>query len=256
MGRRSQHIAPAVARTTRYAPGALTLDTPVPEPDEAPKRAKEPLRAARLAPLIAAYALVAVLPGELLRTFAIETFVFDGPSMRPTLDHGDRFLVDRASWGLTLPGATEAVASWAEPERGQVVVVTSPLDDIRIVKRILGLPGDVVEVRSGRMVLNGELLTVEEVGPCAEREGRWPGGDECRVFQETLPAADGSVSYFIEHDRRYDLNVGPTVVPEGHVYLRGDHRDMSNDSTNALMGPVASTRVVGDMVEVYWRGGP
>lgn len=107
---------------------------------------------------ILAYTAVSLVPVLFSRMLFLETFETDGPSMEPTLRHGDLFVVDRTAIGLFFPWQTEAIATWGRPEVGDVVVLRSPMDEVDIVKRVVGLPGDRVAMRAGEVLRNGESL--------------------------------------------------------------------------------------------------
>lgn len=185
---------------------------------------------------ILAYAAVSLVPVLFSRMLFLETFETDGPSMEPTLRHGDLFVVDRTAIGLFFPWQTEALATWGVPEVGDVVVLRSPMDEVDIVKRVVGLPGDRVAMRAGEVLRNGASL------------GHEPTDDGCVLGD---PEPDGVC--FVEHfgDRRWHVafaaaeadDFAEQDVPEGHVFVLGDHRDRSNDSRR--IGPIPLARVIG-----------
>lgn len=183
-----------------------------------------------------------------------QAFTNDGPSMEPTLGNGDRFLIERYGlWLGFLP-----LAHWGEPAQGDVVVVASARDQVLIVKRVIAVGGQHVVVDQAGVSVDGERVA-EEAGPCAEfpelRIGTLgsyqPLPDEsCTVYEETL----GDSRHFVL-DTGYGLRPAEMVVPEGHVFVMGDHRDRSNDSTNPVLGAVPVENVIGRMMGVYWRDG-
>jgi signal peptidase I len=119
----------------------------------------------------------AVALAVLIRIVIFEAFEIDGPSMQPTLLHVDRVIVAKCLYGLFLPRMNEAVLNWGHPDHGDVVIVRSPADEQDIVKRVIGLPGDTVEVVSHHPVVNGRPLLVRETGRVRRRaaEGSEPG---------------------------------------------------------------------------------
>ncbi|MCA9614325.1 MAG: signal peptidase I, partial [Myxococcales bacterium] len=175
----------------------------------------------------------AVLLAIFIRIVLFEAFEIDGPSMEPTLQHGDRVVVAKMLYGLFLPWANEAVMTWGSPTIGDVVIVKSPADEVDIVKRVVGIPGDVMELRGGLLYRNGEPVPHEEVGPC-ERDEQKDESPDCKVYEETID----DVVYHVSQGDVYDDDMRPVTVPDGHVFVRGDHRDRSNDSTNPMIGPV------------------
>lgn len=192
----------------------------------------------------------AVLLAVFIRIVLFEAFEIDGPSMEPTLLNGDRVVVAKMLYGLFLPKTHEAVLTWGEPELGDVVIVHSPYDDVDIVKRVMGVPGDTVQQREDGFYRNGELVPRREIGPCKEEEqleDPYSDMDECTVYEETIAGRTFRIS-----DSGHGERVGPPVtVPEGHIYVRGDHRDRSNDSTNPHIGAVPIERVKGRALFIY-----
>ena len=83
-------------------------------------------------------------------------------SMKPTILEGDRIFVDKLAYELRVPFTTYALTTWADPQHGDIVVLFSPDDGMRLVKRVVGLPGDVLELRAERLYINGRSL---EYGP-------------------------------------------------------------------------------------------
>lgn len=189
----------------------------------------------------------AVLLAVFIRIVLFEVFEIDGPSMEPTLQHGDRVVVAKMLYGLFLPKMQEAVLTWGSPQVGDVVIVNSPYDDEDIVKRVIAVGGDTIELRGGEILRNGEPLERTEVGPCEEHMQMTESAG-CWVYEETV----GDVTYRISQLRGHeDADTPVRRVPDGHIYIRGDHRDRSNDSTNPLIGFVPVTRVKGKALVIY-----
>lgn len=148
-------------------------------------------------------------------------------SMRPTILEGDVVLVNRLAYDLKIPLTGVSVARLGEPRRGDIVTFDSPQDGTRLVKRLVALPGDVVELREGVLAINGvaaKYTSVQSVNdflapgmavPATRATERWD--DSARTVQYL----DGMAN------RR---NVGPLRVPPGHYYMLGDNRDNSGDS--------------------------
>ncbi len=193
--------------------------------------------------------LGAVALAIFIRIVLFEAFEIDGPSMEPTLLHGDRVVVAKCLYGLALPGIDEAVATWGEPDLGDVVIAVSPADDVAIVKRVVGVPGDLVEIRDHRIYRNGEAIPSRYVGPC-ENGSQRRYDDTCGTFEEQL----GDHVYRVHRSRdpfAHEPDQFPIRVPEGHVFVLGDHRDESNDSRNPLVGPIPVSRIRGRALFVY-----
>ena len=112
----------------------------------------------------------AFLLAVFIRIVLFEAFEIDGPSMEPTLQNGDRVVVAKMLYGLFLPGRHEATLTWGSPNVGDVVIVNSPADGVDIVKRVIGVAGDTIEVRDRTIFRNGEALPQEDLGPCLADE--------------------------------------------------------------------------------------
>lgn len=161
--------------------------------------------------------------------------------MKPTLVEGDRIFVNKLAYDLKVPFTTWRLARWDDPTRGDIVVFFSPHDETRLVKRVIGLPGDTVEMRAGRLWLNGEL--VPEV-PIAASELAHMGGKEriSRFYSlEQLPgkAHPKADMPFVQSRRE----MPPMLIPAGQYFMMGDNRDESFDSR--YFGLVERRRIVG-----------
>ncbi len=162
-------------------------------------------------------------------------------SMRPTIMEGDRVFVNKLAYDLKVPFTTRHIAEWSNPRRGDIVVFYSPHDGKRLVKRVVGLPGDTLELRNDALILNGQPVDyrpiaeelLRDVSP-AERAGR--------IFAaERLPGQTHAVAAWPAMRAMRDF--GPFPVPEGQYFMMGDNRDDSFDSR--YYGPVERKRIVG-----------
>ena len=193
----------------------------------------------------------AILLAMFIRVALFEAFEIEGPSMEPTLLNGDRVVVAKFIYGLFLPFTNAAVLSWGEPNPGDVVIVRSPRDNVDIVKRVIGLPGDVIELRDGVIHRNGKAVPRSEKGPCQDHPEQSPFG--CEWVEEVV----GEHTYRISRDVDSLRTTRPPVTVEaGHIYVLGDHRDRSNDSR--ALGTIPISRVKGKVLSIYWSssGGP
>jgi signal peptidase I len=159
-------------------------------------------------------------------------------SMKPTILEGDRVFVNKLAYDLRVPFTSWRIRSWARPGRGDIVVLDSPYDGRRLVKRIVGLPGDQVEMREYRLIINGEPASYELVSPL--EAGR------ARKVQETL---DGHSHLILANpDKPAMPSFEPVVVPDDQYIVMGDNRDNSFDSR--WFGYVSSDRIVGEVTRV------
>ena len=149
-------------------------------------------------------------------------------SMEPTLLVGDRIFVNRLAYDLKVPFTTVHLARWDDPERGDVVVLLSPVDGTRLVKRVAAVPGDVVEVRGHRLRING----------APARYGPTDASDRAEWMAEGIPAelvaretvAGRSHPVMAESFDGPGSDLPARRVPPGMYFLLGDHRDVSYDS--------------------------
>lgn len=186
----------------------------------------------------------AVVLAMTFRTGVAQAYVVEGPSMEPTVFEGERLMVFRGAYGLSLPFVTHSVVSWSEPSVGDVVVVTSPLDGEDLVKRVIGVPGDVIEIREGVVFRNAEPFSVAEEGECALERQIDPSAT-CVLLSESTASRVWLTSL---SDPTDVSSMPPVEVPPGHVFVLGDHRDRSNDSRR--LGPIPASRLRGRVLFV------
>lgn len=169
------------------------------------------------------FVIIAVIFG--LRSFVAEPFQIPSGSMLPTLEIGDFILVNKMDYGLRLPVLNTTLIETTEPKRGDVVVFKYPDNpSLNYIKRMIGLPGDVVSYHNKRLMVNGKLMDEELLAelPVSKNPSREP----VAVFEENL---DGISHQVYKSYRRNPLE-GDWVVPEGHYFVMGDNRDNSADS--------------------------
>ena len=148
-------------------------------------------------------------------------------SMRPTLLEGDVVLVDRLAYDLKVPLTDIALAHRGDPHRGDVVTFSSPLDGTRLIKRIVGLPGDVVEMHDEILRINGEVAIYTDPLPAVEDLGH---GVAVRAVRSTEHIAGSTRSVQFLDSRSAARSFGPLVVPADSYFMLGDNRDNSADS--------------------------
>jgi signal peptidase I len=167
-------------------------------------------------------------------------------SMEPTILEGDRVFVNRVAYDLKVPFTTLRLARWADPKRGDIVVLASPVDGTRLVKRVVGIPGDVIEVRQQRLIVNGELALYAPVsGADALGEGRAAFPAQA-MARETV--AERTHYVLAEAFTGPGSDIGALRVPVGHYFVMGDHRDISYDSR--FWGFVERRAILGKAVGV------
>ena len=200
----------------------------------------------------------AVLIAIVVRTFAYEPFTIPSGSMLPTLLVGDYLFVSKFSYGYSRhsfpfsPPLFEGRIPEGTPERGDVVVFKLPRDGkTDYIKRVIGLPGDRIQVLRGRLMINGEMVEREAVG-----EPRLEVGERVQPFVETLP---GGREHLIweKSDSAYLDNTDVYVVPDGHFFAMGDNRDSSQDSrVLRAVGYVPFENIVGRADVLFFSQDP
>ena len=148
-------------------------------------------------------------------------------SMRPTILEGDVVLVDRLAYDVKLPLSDRSLARRGEPQRGDVVTFSSPKDGTRLIKRIVGVPGDVVEMHGDRLVVNGEAAVYSQLTEVSEPIG---GGINVKAVRATEAVAGSTRSVQIIEGIASRRDHGPVTVPPGHYFMLGDNRNNSEDS--------------------------
>ncbi len=168
---------------------------------------------------------IAILLALFIRTFVVQAFKIPSGSMLPTLMIGDHLLVNKFIYGIRVPFSGKVLVPLKDPQSGDIIVFKFPKDrSIDYIKRVVGVPGDEIEIKNKKLYLNGE-----------------PTSDPYAHYTTTqiLP---GSVS---PKD-----NLGPITVPEGKYFVMGDNRDNSSDSR--FWGFVENNDVLGKAMIIYW----
>jgi signal peptidase I len=190
-----------------------------------------------------------------IRSFVVEPFKIPSGSMIPTLLVGDYVLVNKFSFGVRLPVTGTLLFGESAPARGDVVVFRWPDDPSQdYIKRVIGLPGDRIQIIDRRLWLNGQLVDRIDEGeytlPAPLEPGalgvaeryleRNPEGLEYTILQARGDVAGPA-------DRR-----GPWVVPEGHYFMMGDNRDNSRDSRLWENPFVSPDQIKGKAFMIHW----
>ncbi len=149
--------------------------------------------------------IIALALALVIRTFVVEPYMVEGPSMLPTLKNHERLIV------------TKFIYMFTEPKKGEIIVFKYPRDPSRdFIKRVIATAGDTIEIRSGRVYVNGELKEENYI----------------------LEATRGSYN--------------KAVIPKGHVFVMGDNRNNSDDSRFADVGFVPLNMIKGKASVVFW----
>ena len=178
------------------------------------------------------YALLIAL---VIRVLLFQPFTIPSASMEPTLFQGDYIIVSKFAYGLSrhsLPFSPDLFKGrilGQQPQRGDVIVFKLPRDGhTDYIKRLIGLPGDRIQIRGGVVYINGKGVPRDEMTPTTEKTQSGFGRPVQR-FRETLPNGRSYVTYSYGSDGEVD-NTGVYAVPDGHYFMMGDNRDNSQDS--------------------------
>lgn len=189
----------------------------------------------------------------IMRTAAFATYYIPSESMVPTLEVGDRLAITKWDYGYSRHSLPLGIGHYLPksdtrlfgslPERGDIIVFDHPLQPgTDMIKRVVGLPGETIELRSGRLIINGievERTKMEDYA-YADQQGREIG---VRMFNEALPNMDHII---IERSDRASADDTPVYrVPEGHVFMMGDNRDNSADSRFPSLSYVPLENLIG-----------
>ncbi|HHH11336.1 MAG TPA: signal peptidase I [Sorangium sp.] len=164
-------------------------------------------------------------------------------SMEPSVRAGDRVVVNKAAYGLRLPFTDAWLSDVRTPQRGDVVVVTSPEDGRVLLKRVVAVGGDCVTVRTGQITLNDERVPITTIAAPGQ-----PAEALVRYSYETLDAGMHALKV-----GSGGPDFGPVTVPAGQLLLMGDNRGNSHDSRS--FGFVRKEALLGRAVGVYVRAG-
>lgn len=208
--------------------GATSLMSPALEQEPAPQSGVKKL-VSQYGGVVMAAALVLCARGSLADHYYVPS-----ESMLPTVEIGDRIIVDKRAFGLRVPATSFYLLEFGDPKRGDVVVLSSPGDGPVLLKRIVGLPGDDLEVRDGRLIVDGELLPVETKGD--------------RLY-EKLDDVTHRVSFALGGGQDW----GPTKIPPREYLVMGDNRGGSRDGR--VFGLIPRDILLGRAVRMYLHSG-
>ncbi len=169
--------------------------------------------------------LIAVVLALFIRAFIVQAFKIPSGSMKPTLQIGDHILVSKFIYGIKIPFTDKTLFSGKEPKRGDIIVFEFPEDPKKdFIKRVIGVPGDVIEIRDKKIWINNELFTAN-----------YGSYSDPRIFPPSGRPRD---------------NFGPVTVLPHSLFVMGDNRDQSYDSR--FWGFVDYSKVKGKAFIIYW----
>ncbi|MFP3980222.1 MAG: signal peptidase I [Desulfobacterales bacterium] len=169
--------------------------------------------------------VIAVLLALFIRAFVVQAFKIPSGSMEPTLQVGDHILVNKFIYGIRLPVTNTVIIPVSEPEKGDIIVFEYPVEpDKDFIKRVVGAPGDTVEIKDKKVYVNGRQI------------------DNYPIKHTEKDLLSGSVN---KRD-----NFGPVTVPADAYFVLGDNRDHSYDSR--FWGFVREEAIKGEAFIIYW----
>jgi signal peptidase I len=188
-------------------------------------------RLARELLMTAAFALVLLSA----RSSLADHYMVPSGSMQPSVDIDDHILVNKAAYGVRVPFSSTYLARFDGPSVGDVVVLDAPDEDKVLLKRVIGVPGTQVEIRGGRVRIDGKLAPVEQ---------------RAAGLYEQL----GAAAHALRLTRDGGPDWGPITIPDDRYLVMGDNRGDSRDGR--YFGLVTRQAILGRAVGVFWRAGP
>jgi len=194
--------------------------------------------------------LIAAVVALFIRQFGVEAFKIPSGSMKPTLTIGDHLLVNKFVYGPRIPFTDTRIFNGKEPKRGEIIVFKFPEDESKdFIKRVVGLPGDKIEIKNGKLFINDQPVPVVETGEYIDKAQRFDKEYDvkARLLEEQLGTVKHDIQYL--HDQK-GYNFGPRLVPQESVFVMGDNRDNSQDSR--FWGFVKYNKILGRALIIYW----
>ena len=169
--------------------------------------------------------VVAVILALFIRTFVVQAFKIPSGSMKNTLLVGDHILVNKFIYGVKVPFLKKTLIPIENPKRGDIIVFEFPEDPSKdFIKRVIGIPGDVIEIRNKKLFVNGKRV-----------KNSHAIFKDAKIYPGSMQPRD---------------NFGPITVPAHKLFVMGDNRDFSYDSR--FWGFVDLTAVKGEAFIIYW----
>ncbi len=218
--------APAAEKTENLAP--------VTPPQAAPQAAAPPQSRWAMIGRQVLSILLLLLAVFSIRWSLADHYEVPTGSMKPTVAINDRILVNKVAYGFRIPFTGLVMIDFDGPARGDVVVLESPESDITLLKRVVALPGERVEVLGGRIFINGSPMPIEGDG-------------------ESMTEKLGEVTHGVRRTNGGGSNFGPITLDADHFLVMGDNRGESRDGR--FFGPIHRDHIFGKAIGVYWRDG-
>lgn len=167
-------------------------------------------------------------------------------SMRPNILEGDRIFVNKLAYDLRIPFTMWRLAEWSGPARGDIAVLFSPADGIRLVKRVVAIPGDNIAMRDGQLVINGIAAHYDPIDAARLAELGITAAEGWHYYRETIDGRTRVVAY--DRAPRAARTFGPITLGDDEYFVMGDNRDHSGDSR--VFGLVKRSAFVGEATAI------
>ncbi|WP_199608821.1 signal peptidase I [Flocculibacter collagenilyticus] len=172
-----------------------------------------------------------------VRSAIADWYMVPSASMYPTIEIGDRVFVEKNAYSLRVPLTNIRLSEHATPEQGDIVVFESEAADTRMIKRVIGVPGDIVTMRNNQIIINGKALQYDKVSE----------GTDYQTLVEQLPKKTHHIQTMTNTGVQFS-SFGSVTVPEDQYLVLGDNRDRSSDSR--VYGFVPKNEIVGKATKV------
>ena len=166
-------------------------------------------------------------------------------SMVPSILIGDRILVNKMAYSLRIPFTLQPLAEFAPPQRGDVVTFESPAMDQLLVKRVIGIPGDTVQMQQNVLTINGQAASylASETAPATTTTSVADESVGVTLLLETLGTRSHQIAVANQQPASAHHSFAPIVIPQGYYLMLGDNRDFSADSR--VLGLIHRRQIVG-----------
>jgi signal peptidase I len=164
-------------------------------------------------------------------------------SMKPSILIGDRVVVNKVAYDLRVPFTMTRINRWSNPKRGEIVTFPSPKDERLFIKRVIGTPGDTVELRRNRLIVNGKAAGYKPLTEAEIAEIDLPGKERYRFYHESFEDHSNTIMLIPSRFNPANQSFPKVTVPEDSYLVMGDNRDNSGDFR--VIGWVDRERILG-----------